>query len=86
MTEYVRGELRVLNQVLFALFFVANFSFFLFLSNSDFPWLTLVGAPIGLAIIVYCWSETKYMFFIASLLVFTLVWSIVYNWGSIFSV
>ncbi|MFC4411403.1 hypothetical protein ACFOZY_13320 [Chungangia koreensis] len=85
MTEYVRGELRVMNQVFLAFFLIANFAFSLYLSNNDFPWFALVGAPVGLAIIVYCWSETKYMFFNTALLVSTLVYTVVYNWGSIFS-
>ncbi|GGA45278.1 hypothetical protein [Psychrobacillus lasiicapitis] len=80
MNQYNVEELKMLNQVLFALFLVADFALFLHFNNSEFPWFALLGSGIGLAIIVYCWTEKKVSLFIGSLLVFTVVFSIIYNW------
>lgn len=84
MTQYNLEELKLLNQVFFALFIVADFALFLFFYNSVFPWFALLGAGIGLFIVVLCWTGKKYTYFLASLLVFTAVFSIVYNWHPIF--
>ena len=83
MTQYNLEELKILNQVLLALFIVADLSLGLFFYNNEFPWFALLGSGIGLAIIVFCWTETKYMYFIASLLVCTILFSLVYNWHTI---
>ncbi|MFJ5770535.1 hypothetical protein [Psychrobacillus sp. NPDC093180] len=83
MTQYNIEELKMLTQVFFALFIVADFALYLFFSNNSFPWFALLGSGIGLAIIVLCWTGKKHTYFIASLLVFTVVFSIVYNWHSI---
>ncbi|WP_419960736.1 hypothetical protein [Psychrobacillus sp. BM2] len=83
MSQYNLEELKILNQVLFALFVVADFALFLFFKSNAFPWFALLGAGIGLAIIVLCWTGTKHMYFIASLLVCTFLFSLVYNWHTI---
>ncbi|MEI4769038.1 hypothetical protein WAX74_05105 [Psychrobacillus sp. FJAT-51614] len=83
MSQYNLEELKILNQVLFALFIVADFALLLFLKNNAFPWFALLGAGIGLAIIVLCWTGTKHLYFIASLLVCTILFSLVYNWHTI---
>lgn len=84
MSQYNLEELNLLNQVFFALFIVADFSLFLFLQYNIFPWFALLGAGIGLAIIVLCWTGKKHTYFIATLLVCTAVFSVVYNWHAIF--
>lgn len=84
MTKHTTEEIRMLNELFLALFIVADFAFFLSLLNSPYPWFSLAGAGLGLAIIVYCWSGTKYVLFNSALLVFTLLFSIVYNWGALF--
>lgn len=83
MTQYNLDELKILNQVLFALFLVADFALFLHFNNNDFPWFALLGAGIGLSIIVLCWTGKRYTYFLACLLISTAVFSIVYNWQSI---
>ncbi|MEK3952165.1 MULTISPECIES: hypothetical protein [Psychrobacillus] len=83
MTQYNLEELRMLNQVLLALFIVADFALLLFFYNSPFPWFALLGSGIGLAIIVLCWTGRKHTIFIASLLTFSVLHTIVYNWSSI---
>ncbi|WP_419959842.1 hypothetical protein [Psychrobacillus sp. BM2] len=83
MTQYNLDELKLLNQFLFALFLVADFALFLHFGNTIFPWFALIGAAIGLSIIVACWTGKKYTFFIAALLVSTTLFSIVYNWQTI---
>lgn len=84
MTQYNLEELKMLNQVFLALFIVADFALYLFFVHDTFPWFALLGFGIGLAIIVLCWTGKKHMQFIASMLVFTMLFSIVYNWHSIF--
>ena len=84
MSQYNLEELNMLNQVLFALFIVADFALLLFFKNNTFPWFALLGSGIGLAIIVLCWTGKKYTYFIATLLVFTAVFSVIYNWQAIF--
>ncbi|QUG40170.1 hypothetical protein KD050_12700 [Psychrobacillus sp. INOP01] len=83
MTQYNIEELRMLNQVLLALFIVADFALLLFFNNSPFPWFALLGSGIGLSIIVLCWTGRKHAIFIASLLVFSVFHTIIYNWSSI---
>ena len=84
MSNYNREELVLLNQILLALFLVADFALFLHFSNSSFPWFALLGAGIGLAIIVLCCAEKVQIYFIASLLVFTGFFLLIYNWHSLF--
>ncbi|MFJ8063565.1 hypothetical protein ACIQYS_02910 [Psychrobacillus sp. NPDC096426] len=84
MSQYNLEELKMLNQVFFALFIVADFALFLFFQNNTFPWFALLGAGIGLAIIVLCWTEKKYTYFISTLLVCTAVFSVIYNWQTLF--
>ena len=83
MTQYNLEELKLLNQFLFALFIVADFALFLHFHHTVFPWFVLIGAAIGLSIIVACWTEKKYTGFIVALLVSTALFSIVFNWESI---
>lgn len=83
MTQYNLEELKLLNQFLFALFIVADFALFLHFTNNIFPWFALIGAAIGLSIIVGCWTGKKYILFIVALLVSTTIFSIVYNWQAI---
>ena len=84
MNQYNLEELKLLNQVFLALFLVADFALFLHFYNSEFPWFALLGAGIGLFIIVFCWTSRKYIYFLGSLLVWTAMFSIIYNWHAIF--
>ncbi|TQR21655.1 hypothetical protein [Psychrobacillus vulpis] len=83
MTQYNIEELKMFNQVFLALFLVADFALYLFFNNAVFPWFALLGSGIGLAIIVLCWTGKKHTYFIATLLVCTAVFSLVYNWHTI---
>lgn len=83
MSQYNIEELKLLNEVFFALFLVGDFTLFLHFHDSVFPWFALLGAGIGLSVIVLCWTGKKHTYFIASLLVATAVFSIVYNWQAI---
>ena len=85
MTQYNLEELKILNQVLLALFIVADFALGLFFFNNAFPWFALLGSGFGLAIIVLCWTGKKHLYFIVSLLVSSILFSLVYNWNTIFS-
>ncbi|MGI2328636.1 hypothetical protein [Planococcus sp. YIM B11945] len=84
VTNHSNEELRLINQLLLAIFLVTDFGYFLFLNNPVFPWFALAGAGVGLAIIVYCWSGTKYWLFNTILLLSTAVFSVVYNFTAMF--
>ncbi|TWT24820.1 hypothetical protein [Planomicrobium sp. CPCC 101110] len=83
MTQHSNEELRLINQLLLAIFLVTDFGYFLFLNHPVFPWFALAGSAVGLTIIVYCWSGTKYWLFNTILLLSTVVFSVVYNFNVI---
>lgn len=84
MTKYNDEELRLINQLLLGIFLVGDFAYFLSLNYAVFPWFALAGASVGLAIIVLCWTGTKYFMFNISLILTTIVFSLAFNWGVIF--
>ncbi|SER97676.1 hypothetical protein [Psychrobacillus sp. OK032] len=86
MQQYVREEMRLLFQVLSGLFLVFGFSYFLRATNDQFPWLALIGSTVGLTIIVFVLSGKMYRAFLISLLVFSVIMSVIFNWYSIFNV
>lgn len=86
MQQYVREELQVLFQVFLGLFLVFGFSYFLSVTNEQFPWLNLIGSAVGLTIIVFLLSRKKYLAFLISLLAFSVIMSVIFNWYSIFNV
>ena len=83
MTQYAREELNLIGQQLLSIFLIAVLAFVFSLKVSQFPWWELIGIGIGLSIVVLCWSGTKYSFFVASLLLYTVAYSIIYNWSTI---
>ncbi|TQR16560.1 hypothetical protein [Psychrobacillus soli] len=86
MRQYVREELQLLFQVFLGLFLVFGFSCFLRATTEQFPWLSLIGSAIGLTIILFFLSGKKYRAFLISLLVFSIIMSVIFNWYSIFNV
>ena len=83
MTKHSIEELKLINQMLLAIFLVTDFGYFLFLHNPVFPWFALAGAAVGLSIIVFCWTGTKYWLFNTILLLSTVVFSVVYNFTAL---
>ncbi|MFS0635524.1 hypothetical protein AB1K84_06440 [Mesobacillus foraminis] len=86
MSDNTKSELRFLNQVLFALWLTADYAYLLHLTDGKFPWFALLGAPVGLAIILLCWLGKKYALFSFVLVASAVVFSIAFNWNAIFSV
>jgi hypothetical protein len=86
MSEHIKDELRMMNQMLLAIFVAANYAYFLSLEFTPFPWFSFIGVSIGLAIILFCWIGRKYTLFTVALLAGTAVFSILYNWSVLFSV
>lgn len=84
MTQYNKEELKMMGQLLLGIFLVGGFSSYLFLHISPFPWFALIGASLGLILIISCWTTAKYWFFSLTLLLTTFVFTIVYNWSSFF--
>lgn len=85
MKQYNIEELQMLNQLLLGIFLVANFSYYLLLSTTVFPWYSLIGAAIGLVIIVISWSGAKYYLFNATIVICALLFSLTFNWSAIFN-
>jgi hypothetical protein len=84
MSENVKVEIKMMNEILLAIFVVANYALFLQLSNVIFPWFALIGASIGLSIILLCWFGKRFLLFHTFLLAGTFIYSIAFNWGAIF--
>ncbi|CAM4078827.1 hypothetical protein [Lederbergia lenta] len=86
MSTYAKSELSLLSELFLAILLTACYGIFCFKSFQPFPWLSFIGAPIGLAIIIACWKmkSPQWTFFIVGLLLNTVIWSIVFNWSSIF--
>jgi len=74
-----------MNQAFLGLFLAADFAFFLWIYHSAVPWFSLLGAAVGLSVIVLCWAGKKYTAFVITLLVCAVVHTITYNWSSIFN-
>ncbi|MFJ8065711.1 hypothetical protein ACIQYS_13855 [Psychrobacillus sp. NPDC096426] len=53
MRQYGREELQLLFQVHLGLFLVFGFSCYLLIAYEQFPWLSLIGSAVGVAIIVF---------------------------------
>ncbi|RFU69862.1 hypothetical protein D0469_08625 [Peribacillus saganii] len=84
MSEFNKSEIRMMNQILLGLFIAVNYAYFLSLGNTPFPWFSYLGAPVGLAIILFCWIGKKYLLFNIALLAATVIYSIAFNWGALF--
>lgn len=86
MTEHVKEEVRMLNQLLLAMFITINYALFCLTIREEFPWLSYACMPIGLSIILVCSTGKKWMLFNIWLIICGMVVNIVFNWTNLFSV
>ncbi|MBD1379803.1 hypothetical protein [Metabacillus arenae] len=86
MSTHTRTELSLLSEGFLSLLLTACFGIFCLKTFHPFPWLSFIGAPIGLAIIVACWENKKnrWTVFTIGLLFNAIIWSIVFNWPLFF--
>ncbi|MEK5521146.1 hypothetical protein B5V89_14320 [Heyndrickxia sporothermodurans] len=86
MTTHNKAELSLFSEVLLSVLLTACLAIFLFKFNDTFPWLSFIGIPIGLAVIIACWEQKKnsWSLLITGLVLNTIVWSVVFNWTSFF--
>ncbi|MEH7415563.1 hypothetical protein V7266_09815 [Neobacillus drentensis] len=86
MDTHVKTELSLLSELLLSILLTATFGLYCLKANETFPWLAFIGFTLGLALIVGCWEEKKHSWslFITGLIFSGLVWSLFYNWSSIF--
>lgn len=84
MKQYEKEELVTVLQTLLSIFLIAIFAHVTYLTQSVFPWYSILGFGLGLAIIVYLWLGKKSIVFVSFLLLFTFVYSIAYNFAAIF--
>ena len=68
MSQYNKEELSLIIQVLLPLSLVAALGFILSFSSGEYPWLTLLGVPVGLSIIILTWVGPRSSVFVVSLL------------------
>jgi hypothetical protein len=86
LSENVKVEIKMFNEILLAIFVVSNYALFLQLSHAVFPWFALIGASIGLSIILLCWVGKRFLLFHTFLIAGTIIFSIAYNWGTLFGI
>lgn len=84
MSQHAREELSAVLQTLLSIFLMAIFAHVTYITQSVFPWYSIIGFGLGLAIVVYLWLGRKGQFFVSFLLLFTFVYSIAYNFAAIF--
>ena len=84
MSQYAKEELSAVIQTLLSIFLMAIFAHVTYLTQSVFPWYSVLGFGIGLAIVVYLWLGRKSIVFVSFLLLFTFVYSVAYNFAAIF--
>ncbi|SOC44452.1 hypothetical protein [Ureibacillus acetophenoni] len=86
MNQYQREELNLISQSLLSILLISIFAYCISFISNTFPWQSLLGFGIGLSIIVICWIGRRSYVFISFLLLYTVVYSIAYNFSAFFSV
>jgi hypothetical protein len=84
VTQHSKEELNLLVQTLLPLLIIGGLATFLISTSGGFPWYTLLGTSIGLAIIILSWAGRKTVFFAATLVLTAAVFTPLYNWSTIF--
>ncbi|MDR4947700.1 hypothetical protein [Neobacillus cucumis] len=85
MDTHVRSELSLLSELLLSILLTATIALYCYKAIAPFPWLTFIGFPLGIALMVGCWENKKHSWslFITGVLFSGLVWLIYYNWSSL---
>ncbi|MFC7684801.1 hypothetical protein [Ureibacillus sp. GCM10028918] len=83
MTEYNRNELYTIMQVLAGITLITGYALAINNYNGNVPAFTLIGAALGLAIILACWIGRKHLGFIISLVAMSVVLSVFFIVGAI---
>lgn len=86
MTNHLKSELSLLSELLLSILLTASIGIYFFKSFDSFPWVSFLGIPLGLALMVACWERKKYKWtvFIIGLIVNDIVWSLIFNGASLF--
>ena len=84
MSQYNKEELNMIIQALVPLGIIGGLATFLISTSGGFPWFTLLGTAIGLAIILLSWVGRKSSMFAASLVIVAAVFTPLCNWSTIF--
>jgi hypothetical protein len=86
MSTHIKTELSLLSELFLSLLLTACFGIYCLKSFDSFPWISFIGIPIGIALIVACWEQKKnqWLLFTIGLILNAIVWSIVFNWPSFF--
>lgn len=85
MTDYNREELSDIFQGLAGLFLVFGLAIAILTLNGSVPAFALIGTAVGLSIIVGCWVGTRHAFFMVSMIVMSVILSLFFNFGALFS-
>jgi nicotinamide riboside transporter PnuC len=88
MTSHIKSELSMLSELFLSILLTACVAIYLFKSFETFPWLSFIGIPLGLAMVVACWEKKKHSWtmFITGLILSSLIWSIAFNWSSLLKI
>ena len=84
MTQHNIEELRLLNQLLLGIFLAADFFCYLAFIRNEAPGFALLGAAVGLALIVWCWTGARYLLFNLTLISIAFVFTLVLYWDTMF--
>src|SRR4051812_16382115 len=85
MTAYNRIELSNVLQALAGIFLIFGIARTILTFNGSVPGFALIGSAIGLAIIVGCWVGARHLHFMVTMIIASVVLSIYFNFGSLFS-
>lgn len=85
MTQYNREELSNTFQALAGIFLIFGMAKTFLTFNGSVPGFAIIGAAVGLAIIVGCWVGRRHIHFMATMIVTSIVLAIYFNFGSLFS-
>jgi hypothetical protein len=85
MNTHIRSELSSLSELLLSLLLTACLGVYCIKSFDSFPWLSFIGVPLGLALMVACWEQKKHPWtmFVVGLVINAIVWSLVFNWSAL---
>jgi nicotinamide riboside transporter PnuC len=88
MTSHIKSELSLLSELFLSILLTACVAIYLFKSFETFPWLSFIGIPLGLAMVVACWEKKKHSWamFITGLILSSLIWTIAFNWSSLLKI
>ncbi|MDN4493401.1 hypothetical protein [Ureibacillus aquaedulcis] len=83
MTQYNSEELSLILQVIAGITLTMGMAFTLSVYHGSVPGFALIGAAVGLAIIIGCWGGMKHLGFMVAIILVSIVLSIYFNFSAL---